>query len=139
MEQDLPEGCRRISLPVRGDARGSLISLERATGVPFEIARVYFVFDTQPGVSRGFHAHRQLRQLVFCVAGSCNMVLDDGRARSELRLDRPEVAVEIGPMVWHEMHDFSSDCILAVLAEAPYDESDYIRDYSQFAELAPLG
>lgn len=67
------------------------------------------------------------------------MVLDDGRARSELRLDRPEVAVEIGPMVWHEMHDFSSDCIMAVLAEAPYDESDYIRDYDQFAELAPLG
>jgi dTDP-4-dehydrorhamnose 3,5-epimerase len=139
VEQDLPEGCRRISLPVRGDARGSLVSLEQATGVPFEIARVYFVFDTQPGVSRGFHAHRQLRQLVFCVAGSCTMVLDDGRARSELRLDRPEVAVEIGPMVWHEMHDFSSDCIMAVLAEAPYDESDYIRDYDQFAELAPLG
>jgi len=139
VSQDLPKGCRLISLPVRGDDRGSLIALERSTGVPFDIARVYFIYGTQPGVSRGFHAHRQLRQLVATMAGSCTMVLDDGDRRAELRLERPEVAVEIGPMVWREMHDFSPDCVIAVLADSPYDETDYIRDYSEFAEAVRGG
>jgi len=138
VERNLPEGCRLISLSVRGDERGSLIPLERATGVPFDIARVYFIYGTQPGVSRGFHAHRQLRQLAICIAGSCTMVLDDGRKRTELRLDRPDAALEIGPMIWHEMHDFSPDCVIVVAADAPYSEGDYIRDYAEFAELAPI-
>jgi len=139
VERNLLEGCRLISLSVRGDERGSLIPLERATGVPFDIARVYFIYGTQPGVSRGFHAHRQLRQLAICIAGSCTMVLDDGRKRTKLRLDRPDAALEIGPMIWREMHDFSPDCVVAVLADAPYVEADYIRDYAEFAELAPIG
>ena len=139
VEQELPKGCRVVTLPVRGDERGSLIALERSTGVPFGIERVYFIFDTQAGVARGFHAHRQLRQLVATMAGGCTMVLDDGEQRTELRLDRRDIAVEIGPMVWHEMHDFSPDCVMTVLAEAPYDEADYIRDYSEFVDLARHG
>lgn len=127
-----------MRFPVRGDERGSLVALERATGVPFDVARVYFIYGTQPGVSRGFHAHRQLRQLAVCVAGSCTMILDDGKQRAELRLDEPELGVEIGPMIWHEMHDFSPDCVVAVLADAPYDEGDYIRDHAEFKKLARL-
>ena len=136
MEQNLPEGCRLHSLRVKGDERGSLIALERATGVPFDVARVYFIYETQPGVSRGFHAHRNLRQLAMCVAGSCTMILDDGEQRTELRLERPDTALEIGSMIWREMHDFSPDCVVVVLADQPYDEADYIRDYSEFTELA---
>jgi dTDP-4-dehydrorhamnose 3,5-epimerase len=139
VEQHLPEGCRLHSLRVRGDERGSLIALERATGLPFDIARVYVIYETQPGVSRGFHAHRHLRQLAICVAGSCTMVLDNGMTRTELRLDRPDAALEIGSMIWREMHDFSPDCVVVVLADRPYDEADYIRDYSQFTELVSRG
>jgi dTDP-4-dehydrorhamnose 3,5-epimerase len=135
VERELPKGCRLITLQVRGDERGSLIALERATGVPFDVARVYFIYETQPGVSRGFHAHRDLRQLAVCVSGSCTMVLDDGKQRTQLRLDRPDTALEIGSMIWREMHDFSPDCVVVVLADRPYDEADYIRDYSQFIEL----
>jgi dTDP-4-dehydrorhamnose 3,5-epimerase-like enzyme len=124
---------------VRGDERGSLIALERSTGVPFDVARVYFIYETQPGVSRGFHAHRDLRQLAVCVSGSCTMVLDDGKKRTRLRLDRPDTGLEIGSMIWREMHDFSPDCVVVVLADRPYDEADYIRDYSRFTELVSRG
>ncbi len=139
VQQQLPVGCRLVPLIVRGDDRGSLIPLEQSTGVPFPIARVYFIYGTKPGVSRGFHAHRALKQLAVSIAGSCTMVLDDGRNRFEVRLDSPEKGIEIGPMIWREMHDFSPDCVVAVLADAAYDEADYIRDYATFTELAGLG
>jgi len=139
VERNLPKGCRLLALQVKGDQRGSLIPLERATGVPFDIARVYFIYGTQPGVSRGFHAHYRLRQVAVCVAGSCTMILDNGRDRTELHLDQPDHGIEIGPMIWHEMHDFSADCVVVVLADGPYDEGDYIRDRAEFVELAGIG
>lgn len=122
-----------------GDARGRLIALERSSGIPFEIARVYFIYGTEPGVARGFHAHRALRQWAVCVAGSCTLVLDDGHKTVRINLNRPDEAVEIAPMVWHEMHDFTSDCVLAVLASAPYDEADYLRNYDEFVAEVTLG
>lgn len=134
---DLPiAGCRTIELDVKGDERGSLIAFERATGVPFAIARAYTIFGTRPGVSRGFHAHHRLRQWLVALAGGCTVRLDDGRDGADIRLDRPEVALEIGPLVWREMHDFTPDCVLLVLADAPYDEADYIRDPDLFRALA---
>lgn len=139
VERNSGIGSGLLRFPVRGDERGSLVALEHATGVPFDIARVYFVYGTRPGVSRGFHAHRQLRQLAVCVAGSCTMVLDDGGSRTDHRLDAPDLGIEIPPMIWHEMHDFSPDCVVAVLADAPYDEADYIRDYAEFRKLVQLG
>ena len=128
----LPPGCALVELAVKGDERGRLIALEQLGDVPFEIARVYYVYATLPGVDRGFHAHRSLRQFAVAVSGACTMVLDDGKERSEVRLSRPELGLTIGPMVWHEMRDFSPDCVLLVLADAPYDESDYIRRYEDF-------
>ena len=131
------EACELVSLEVRGDDRGSLIALEgRSTHVPFDIARVYYVFATATGIKRGFHAHQALHQVAVAVSGSCTMHFDDGREKRAVRLDRPDVAVTIPPMVWHEMHDFSADCVLLVLAAAKYDEADYIRDYDLFARLA---
>ena len=121
-----------INFPSLGDERGSLVALEGAKTVPFEIKRVYYIFGTQPGVARGFHAHRKLKQVAVCITGKCRMVLDDGAKREEVWLDSPNKGLVIGDMVWREMHDFSSDCVLLVLASEHYDESDYIRRYSDF-------
>ena len=130
------EACELVSLAVRGDHRGSLIALEgRSADVPFDIARVYYVFATAPGIERGFHAHHSLNQMAIAISGSCTIHFDDGNEKRSVRLDRPDIAVTIPPMVWHEMHDFSADCVLLVLADAPYDESDYIRDYATFTKL----
>ena len=139
MAQDLPARCKIVTLPSLGDQRGSLTPIERATGLSFDIARVYFIYGTVSGVSRGFHAHRNLNQLAVCVSGSCNLVVDDGSKRSEVRLDGPEHGLEMGRMIWREMHDFSADCVLAVLADRPYDKFDYIRDYEEFVRLARRG
>lgn len=128
-------GCRILTLPVRGDDRGSLISLEAATGVPFDIRRVYYIFGTGSGVVRGMHAHKRLRQWAVCVAGACTITLDDGQNRSDILLDRPDRALEIGPMIWREMRDFTADAVLLVLASEPFEEADYIRDYEEFLGL----
>ena len=130
------EACELVSLAVRGDHRGSLIALEGGSAqVPFDIARVYYVFATTAGIDRGFHAHYALNQLAIAVSGSCTMLLDDGHKTREVRLDRPDVGLVIGPMVWRVIRELSDDCVLLVLADAPYDESDYIRDYATFTKL----
>ena len=121
-----------INLPPLGDERGSLVALEAAKTIPFDIQRVYYLFDTKPGVSRGFHAHKKLQQVAVCVTGQCRMVLDDGKERKEVWLDSSVKGIALPPMVWHEMHDFSPDCVLLVLASEHYDETDYIRDYEDF-------
>ena len=136
MTDDLLPGCRLVPLAVRGDARGSLVAIEGMSDIPFAIARVYYVYATKPGVTRGLHAHRALHQMAVAVAGSCTMLLDDGARRIEVRLDDPAVGLTLPPMVWHEMSDFSADCVLMVLADAAYDEADYIRDYGEFLALA---
>lgn len=121
-----------------GDARGSLVALEigMEKAVPFDIKRVYYIYETGKDVSRGFHAHRNLNQVAICVAGKCRMVLDNGHIREETWMSSPTRGLLIESMVWREMHDFSDDCVLLVLASEHYDESDYIRDYSKFLKGA---
>ena len=121
-----------IDLPSLGDDRGSLVAIEANKHIPFEVKRVYYIFGTQSGVSRGFHAHKNLQQLAVCVAGKCCMLLDDGVNKESVWLDSPTKGLLIGNNVWREMHEFSDDCVLLVLASEHYDESDYIRDYSEF-------
>lgn len=125
-------GVRRIDLPSHGDDRGSLVAIESGRHVPFDVKRVYYIFGTQNDVSRGFHAHLELKQLLVCVSGSCSLVIDDGHERQSFRLDSPESGILIEGLLWREMHDFSSDCVLLVLASEHYDERDYIRDYTDF-------
>lgn len=132
----LPLGCGLVDLEVRGDERGSLIAIEPGSGVPFAIERVYYIFGTADNAARGFHAHHRLEQLAVCVAGSCTMILDDGTRRVRVPLDRPDRGVHIGSPIWREMVDFSPDCVLLVLASAPYQTADYIRDYDQFRRVA---
>jgi dTDP-4-dehydrorhamnose 3,5-epimerase-like enzyme len=124
-----------ISFPPLGDDRGSLVALEAHKTVPFDVKRVYYIFGTQAGVSRGFHAHRALRQVAVCVTGKCRMVLDDGHRREEVWLDSPTKGLLIGDLVWREMHDFSLDCVLLVLASEHYNEADYIRSYEEFKKF----
>lgn len=117
-----------------GDVRGSLVALEANNTVPFDIKRVYYLFDTKEGVSRGFHAHKALKQVAVCVTGKCRMLLDDGKEKAEVWLDSSTKGLFIESMVWREMHNFSDDCVLLVLASEHYDEEDYIRDYDNFME-----
>lgn len=127
-----------LSLPVLGDERGSLVVIESSRNVPFNIERVYYLLGTREGVARGCHAHRTLRQFAIAVHGSCTMLFDDGRERRQFILDRADRGILIPPMTWHELSDFSSDCVLLVLADAHYDEDDYIRDYSTFIDEARI-
>ena len=106
------KGCALTALTPMGDDRGTLIALETGRDVPFEIARVYYVFDTKPGVARGFHAHRALRQLLIAASGSCVIAIDDGTQQQEVVLDTPATGLSIGGLVWREMRDFSPDCVL---------------------------
>ena len=117
-----------------GDERGSLIALEENYNAPFDIKRVYYIFDTKEGVRRGYHAHIDLKQIAICVKGSCKFVLDDGLKRDEVLLDTPTQGLLIEGLLWREMYDFSSDCILVVLASEHYNEDDYIRDYQKFMD-----
>jgi dTDP-4-dehydrorhamnose 3,5-epimerase-like enzyme len=126
---------KTIDFPPLGDERGSLVALEAHKTVPFDVKRVYYIFGTKPGVSRGFHAHRALQQVSVCVTGKCRMVLDDGQRREDVWLDSPTKGLLIGDLVWREMHDFSPDCVLLVLASEFYDETDYIRSYDEFKRV----
>lgn len=114
------------------DARGSLIAIEQLKDIPFEIKRVYYIFDVAEGAHRGFHAHKKLQQLMFCPHGSCKIRLDDGTEKMEILLDSPDKGLLVKSNVWREMYDFSPGTVLMVLASDYYDESDYIRDYDEF-------
>lgn len=123
-----------INFKPLGDERGSLIAIEAEKSVPFPVRRVYYIFGTKVGVERGFHAHKALNQVAVAVTGSCEMVLDDGATKRTVLLDSAEKGVLIGPGMWRVMRNFSTDCVLLVLADQHYDEADYIRNYDQFIE-----
>lgn len=124
-----------IDFPQLGDDRGELVVLEQNQNIPFEIKRVYYIYNARNKVSRGFHAHHQLIQVAVCISGTCRMIMDDGESRKEYLLNSPERGLVIDKMMWHEMHDFSENCVLLVLASDHYDEADYIRKYEDFMEL----
>lgn len=116
------------------DSRGGLVALEQYQNIPFEIKRVYYIYGTPENTRRGFHAHRALKQVAICVKGACSFLLDNGREKIDCRLTSPTTGIYIGSMIWHEMYDFTDDCVLMVLASELYNEMDYIRDYEDFIE-----
>ncbi|MGY0616927.1 sugar 3,4-ketoisomerase [Vibrio sp. FJH11] len=124
-----------IQFQSHGDERGSLVALEDNKNIPFSIKRVYYLFNTKENVRRGFHAHKELKQLAIVLKGSCRFLLDDGKEKINILLDSPEQGLYIESFVWREMYDFSEDCVLMVLADSLYDESDYIRDYEAFKKM----
>ncbi|NMP16506.1 FdtA/QdtA family cupin domain-containing protein [Thalassotalea sp. Y01] len=117
------------------DERGSLVILESMKNTPFVPQRIYFIYNVSAEQRRGFHAHHKLQQMAFILKGECKILMDDGREKSIETLSDPKEGMLIEPMVWHEMYDFSDDCILMVLADEHYDEGDYIRDYQEFLQV----
>ena len=123
---------KKITFGIHGDSRGQLIAIEQLKDIPFEIKRVYYMYDTTEGVTRGYHAHKNLQQVLICVHGSCKIRLDNGTEEEVVTLDKPYEGLYVSNNMWREMYDFSSDAVLLVLASELYDESDYIRDYDEF-------
>ncbi len=121
-----------INFSVIGDARGNLVSIEALKNIPFSIKRVYYLYDLQKEIPRGFHSHKELQQVLVCVKGSCTIILDNGKERVSYKLNQPNIGLFVDRMFWREMHDFSSDCVLLVIASEYYSENDYIRDYQEF-------
>ena len=124
-----------MKFKVLGDSRGQLIALEENREIPFDFKRVFYIYGTQEGVPRGQHSHYETQQLLVCVSGSCKVSLDDGKEKKIYVLDRPEIGLYQNKLIWGEMFDFSSDCVLMVLANDFYDEKDYIRDYDTFLKV----
>ena len=126
----------KVALKSISDERGKLIVLDRYENLTFDLKRAYYIYGTEKNTTRGFHAHRKLTQLAICLNGSVKLMLDDGAHKENFLLTQKDEALIIAPLIWHEMCDFSKDCILLVLANDYYKESDYIRDYNEFLSLA---
>lgn len=125
----------KYSFPQHGDARGQLVALEESREIPFEIKRIYYMYDTLTDVVRGCHAHKSLQQIIISVHGSCKIRLDDGNEIETVILNKPNEGLYIANTVWREIYDFSPDAVLLVLASEYYEESEYIRNYNEFLEL----
>ena len=129
-------GCRVVVLPRITDPRGNLTFIDGGAHVPFDIARVYYLYDVPGGESRGGHAHRDLEQVIIAASGSLEVVVDDGRHTERFFLNRSYYGLYVPRMVWRELEDFSSGSVCLVLASRPYDEADYFRDYAEFRAAA---
>lgn len=123
-----------LQFEMHGDERGNLIALEQYTDIPFEMKRIYYIFDTLSDVRRGFHAHKELKQLIICIKGSCKIFLDDGYEKEIVELNSCAEGLYIYSPIWREMFDFSDDAVLIVIASGYYEEKDYIRNYDEFLD-----
>lgn len=130
------ENCKQISLPKISDPRGNLSFIEGGQHIPFDIKRVYYLYDVPGGSDRGSHAHKTLHQFIVAMSGSFDVVLDDGRQKKRFHLNRSYYGLYVCPMMWRDLDNFSSGAVCLVLASTHYDAADYIRDYSQFLQLA---
>jgi dTDP-4-dehydrorhamnose 3,5-epimerase-like enzyme len=133
------EQCKILNFPKVTDFRGNLSFIEENKHVPFDIKRVYYLYDVPSGATRGGHAHRQLQQLVIALSGSFDVVLDDGYQKQKFFLNRPHYGLYISSKVWRELENFSSNSVALVLVSEIYDETDYIREYDDFKRIVANG
>jgi dTDP-4-dehydrorhamnose 3,5-epimerase-like enzyme len=124
--------CKLIELPKIADPRGNLTFVEGGEHIPFDIQRVYYLYDVPGGAERGGHGHKELHQLIIAMSGSFDVVLDDGRNKKRIHLNRSYSGLYVCPMIWRELDNFSSGSVCMVLASNLYDESDYYRDYDEY-------
>jgi hypothetical protein len=124
--------CKIIDLPKISNPQGNLTFVEGGNHIPFEIKRVYYLYDVPGGAERGGHAHKQLQQLIIAMSGSFDIVIDDGRDKVRYHLNRSYNGLYVCPMIWRELDNFSSGSVCMVLASNRYDEGDYYRDYAEF-------
>lgn len=123
---------------VFGDSRGNLIAMESQVDVPFNVKRIFYIYGTLQNVRRGQHAHHTTRQYLIAVNGSCKVTLDDGQQQNTFDLNKPHIGLLQEALVWGQMHSFTDDCVLLVLASESYDDADYIRDYGEFLDLVKV-
>lgn len=136
----MPRGfVREIELPQVHDLRGDLTYVEGGNHIPFQIARVYYLYNVPVDAERGGHAHKELEQVVFALSGSFRMKVDDGQTKSEYWLRDPRKGLHISRLVWREMDSFSQGAVCMVLASHPYDEADYYREYDNFLTAVKRG
>lgn len=128
--------CRIIEFPIISDPRGNLTFVENSTHIPFDMQRVYYLYDVPGGSSRAGHAHKELQQVLIAMSGSFDVELDDGQDKKTFHLNRSYYGLYICPMVWREIDNFSSGSVCMALASLPYDEADYYRDYEDFLAAA---
>lgn len=126
------ERVRRIEFPIVHEPRGNLSFIEGGRHVPFDIKRVYYLYDVPGGATRGGHAHRTINQVIIALSGSFDVVLDDGKVREKVSLNRSYYGLLLPNMIWRELENFSSGAVCMVLASDFYDEGEYIRDYEEF-------
>jgi dTDP-4-dehydrorhamnose 3,5-epimerase-like enzyme len=126
------ENCKIIDLPRINDPRGNLTFVEARHHIPFDIRRVYYLYDVPGGAERGGHAHKALHQLIIAMSGSFDIHLDDGYSKKTFHMNRSYYGLYICPMIWRGIDNFSSGAVCMVLASNYYDEADYYRDYAQF-------
>ena len=126
--------CKLVDLPRINDPRGNLTFVEGSQHIPFDIARVYYLYDVPGGAERGGHAHKGLQQLIISMSGSFDIVLDDGKATKRYHLNRSYFGLYVCPMIWRTIDNFSSGSVCMVLASNRYDEADYYRSYDDFIQ-----
>jgi dTDP-4-dehydrorhamnose 3,5-epimerase-like enzyme len=129
--------CKRIRLQQVVDETDGILSIaEGMRNIPFEIKRIFYIYGlSYPQAQRGFHAHKELEQALFCLNGSCKLLLNDGTNQQNFSLDDPNQGIYVGPKVWLQLFEFSNDCIILVFASDYFKESDYIRDYDEFIKF----
>lgn len=131
--------CKLISLPKFSDDRGHLTFVENGNHIPFDMQRVYYLYGVEEGIERGAHAHKELHQLIIAIAGSFDLVLDDGVSKQSHHLNRPDQGLYVCPMIWRDLNNFSSGAVCLVLASHRFDEDDYFRDYGDFTAAISEG
>lgn len=127
---------RLICFKTNNDNYGSLTPLEVDEDIPFSVERIYYIYDVEQGVRRGFHSHKKLEQVLVCVHGSVKILVKTPFESEDVLLNRPDVGLYIGPAVWREMYDFSPDAVLVVFASRHYEIADYIRNYEEYVSFA---
>lgn len=132
MRQTTVFDCTLLELPINHSEKGNITAVNNGIEVPFDIKRVYYLYDVPGGEARGGHAHRDLQQLIVAASGSFDLTVDDGKVKRTFQLNRPYQGVLIPAGLWRELNNFSSGSICLVLASIPYSESDYIRNYEAF-------
>jgi dTDP-4-dehydrorhamnose 3,5-epimerase-like enzyme len=126
------DDCKIIDLRKISDPRGNLTPIEGGVDIPFDIKRVYYLYDVPGGESRGAHAHKELQQLIIAANGSFTITLNDGNQKKSFTLNRSYYGLYIAPGIWRDLDNFSSGAVLLCLASEHYDAADYIRDYDEF-------
>ena len=129
------DDCKLIELPKISDSKGNLTFIEGMEHIPFDIKRTYYLYDVPGGSTRGSHAHKNLHQFIVAMSGSFDVVLFDGYREKRFHLNRSYYGLYVGPLMWRTLDNFSSGSVCMVLASAPYEEADYVRDYKDFLRI----